>query len=108
MTLLGHLAEDGLQALGEAHREHLVGLIEDDRMHLVQRSGAALHEVDEAPRGSDDDLYPTAERAYLRLDRGAAIDGEDTHGGEVLAVVGEVVGDLQAELTRRAEDEGTC
>ena len=77
-------------------------------MHLVQRSSAALHEVDEAPRGSDDDLYPTAERAYLRLDRGAAIDGEDTHGGEVLAVVSEVVGDLQAELTRRAEDEGTC
>ena len=106
VTLLGYFGKDRLEALREAHRQHLVGFVEDDRLDAVEAGCTTLHEVDEATRGGDDDLYATAKRAYLCLDRGASVDGEDAYRGEVLAIGREVVSDLQTELSGRAEDEG--
>ncbi len=106
MTLLGYFGEDRLEALREAHRQHLVGFVEDDRLDAVETGCTTLHEVDETARGGDDDLYATAKRAYLCLDGRAPIDGEDAYRGKVLAIGREVVSDLQTELAGRAEDEG--
>ena len=107
VTLLGYFGEDRLEALREAHRQHLIGFVQDDRLDAVEAGCATLHEVDETTWGGDDDLYTTAKRAYLCLDGRASIDGEDAYRGEVLAVGREVVSDLQTELAGRAEDEGT-
>ena len=106
MTLLGYFSEDRLEALREAHRQHLVSFVEDDRLDAVEAGCATLHKVDETTWGGDDDLYATAKRTDLCLDRGAPIDGEDAYRGEILAVGREVVSDLQTELAGRAEDEG--
>ena len=106
MTLLGYFGEDRLEALGEAHRQHLIGFVQDDRLDAIEAGCTTLHEVDEATRSGDDDLYTTAKRADLCLDRGASVDGEDAYRGEVLAIGREVVSDLQTELAGRAEDEG--
>ena len=106
MTLLGYFGEDRLEALREAHCQHLIGFVQDDRLDAVEAGCSTLHEVDEAPRSGDDDLYTTAKRAYLCLDGRASVDGEDAYRGEVLAIGREVVSDLQTELAGRAEDEG--
>ena len=107
MTLLGYFSEDRLEALGEAHRQHLVSFVQDDRLDAVEAGCTTLHKVDETTWGGDDDLYATAKRTDLCLDRGAPIDGEDAYRWEVLAIGREVVSDLQTELAGRAEDEGT-
>ena len=107
MTLLGYFGEDRLEALREAHRQHLIRFVQDDRLDAIEAGCTTLHEVDETTRGGDDDLYATAKRAYLCLDGRAPIDGEDAYRGEVLAIGREVVSDLQTELAGRAEDEGT-
>ena len=106
MTLLGYFGEDRLEALREAHRQHLVSFVQDDRLDAVKAGCTTLHEVDETTWGGDDDLYTTAKRAYLRLDGRASVDGEDAYRGEVLTIGREVVSDLQTELAGRAEDEG--
>ena len=106
VTLLRYFGEDRLEALREAHRQHLVSFVEDNRLDAVEAGCTTLHEVDEATRSGDDDLYTTAKRTYLCLDGRAPIDGEDAYRGEVLAIGREVVSDLQTELAGRAEDEG--
>ena len=106
MTLLRYFGEDRLEALREAHRQHLIGFVQDDRLDAVEAGCSTLHEVDEATRSGDDDLYTAAKRAYLCLDGRASVDGEDAYRGEVLAIGREVVSDLQTELAGRAEDEG--
>ena len=68
MTLLGYFSEDRLEALREAHRQHLVSFVEDDRLDAVEAGCSTLHEVDETTWGGDDDLYATAKRTYLCLD----------------------------------------
>ena len=107
VTLLRYFGEDRLEALREAHRQHLIGFVQDDCLDAIEAGCTTLHEVDETTRGGDDDLYATAKRADLCLDRGASVDGEDAYRGEVLAIGREVVSDLQTELAGRAEDEGT-
>ena len=107
VTLLRYFGEDRLEALREAHRQHLVSFVQDDRLDAVEAGCTTLHEVDEATRSGDDDLYTTAKCAYLCLNGRAPIDGEDAYRGEVLAIGREVVSDLQTELAGRAEDEGT-
>ena len=69
MTLLGYFGEDRLEALREAHRQHLVSFVEDDRLDAVEARCSTLHEVDETTWGGDDDLYTAAKCADLCLDR---------------------------------------
>ena len=86
--------QDLLHVGQEAQVQHLVGLVQDDGGDVSQVQHTALHEVDEAARSSDDDLYTTAKRTDLCLDGRAPIDGEDAYRGEVLAIGLEVVSDL--------------
>ena len=51
--------------LQETHVEHLVGLVENHGMHVVQLHLAALYEVYEAARGGDYHLHAPAQGAYL-------------------------------------------
>ena len=65
MTLLRYFGEDRLEALGEAHRQHLVSFVQDDRLDAVEAGCTTLHEVDETTWGGNDDLYTAAKCAYL-------------------------------------------
>ncbi len=96
--------EQGLDVFDEAHVEHLVGLVEDDDLELVQPQRAAVHQVDRAAGGGDDDVDALGQAAQLRADGGAAVDGEHA-GAHAPAVAGDGLGDLQRELAGRGEDE---
>ena len=102
---LGQCAEDGVDAVGESHVEHLVGLVEYYVGNVVEVCLAALHEVNEPAGGGDDNLCAVSEGAYLVGDAGAAIHGHDIDALQVLGEVAEVVGNLQAELAGGGEDD---
>ena len=97
--------QDAVEVLLKAHREHLVRLVEHHVLHSRQVGHASLHQVHEAARSSHDDVNPVPKGANLRLDVRAAIDGQDAHLGQVLAEALQVVGNLQAQLARRAQDD---
>ena len=65
-----------------------------------------MHEVDEAAGGGDDDLCAALEGPNLALYARAAIDGEDVQAVDIAGIVFQVVGNLEAELARRTEDDG--
>ena len=101
---LGRRREDRLEVLGEAHVEHLVGLVEDDDLDAIEAQAAALEVVDRPARRRDDDVDAAAQAAQLLADRLAAVDRQDP-GAELAAVLVERLGDLHRQLARRDEDE---
>ena len=96
--------QDRLEVLGEAHVEHLVGLVEDDDLDAVEAQAAALEVVDRPARRRDDDVDAAPQPAQLLADRLAAVDRQDP-GTELAAVLVERLGDLHRQLAGRDQDE---
>ena len=97
----GRRGQDRLEVLGEAHVEHLVGLVEDDDLDAVEPQAAALEVVDRAAGRRDDDVDAAPQAAQLLADRLAAVDRQDA-GAHLAAVLVERLGDLHRELAGRA------
>ena len=100
----GVARQDRVEVLGEAHVEHLVGLVEHDDRHVVEPQAAPVEVIDRPARRRDDDVDPAAQAAQLLADRLAAVDRHDPDA-ERLAVGVERLGDLHRKLPRRDEDE---
>jgi hypothetical protein len=101
---LGSRVEDLLEVLAEAHVEHLVGLVEDDRAQCCEVERAALEVVAQAAGGADDDLRPGAQRVPL-LRRVHPADA-CRHPRAGLAVEpDQLAADLQRQLARRRDHQ---
>ena len=97
--------EDRLEVLGEAHVEHLVGLVEDDDAH-AGRGAACLRLMwsSARPGVATTTSTPRFERADLDVHRRAAVDRHDAEA-RGLAVPVDRLGDLHRELARRHEHD---
>ncbi len=105
LALLAAQRDELLDVGDEAHVEHAVGLVEDEHLHPAEDQVAAPDVVEQPSGRADHDVHRVlAERVALRLERDAAVDREHG-GGHVRRRVGEVLGDLDAELARRRDDE---
>ena len=94
-----------LDVLSEAHTQHFVGLVEDQHAHVRQIEGALLDEVNDATRGTDDDLCSSLERADLRAVGRATIDGDDVEAGRTCGEILDRLGTLHRELAGGGQDE---
>ena len=106
LTLAGRGGQDLVDVLGEAHAQHLVGLVEHEEADLVHLQRAALEVVEHAAGGADDDLRAAGQRALLRQERRAAVDREHVQAGQVRRERLDRVGDLHRELAGRGQDDG--
>src|SRR5207302_153091 len=97
--------DDLLDVGQEAQVEHLVGLVEDERLDVLEVELLLAREVQQPARGADDDVDALLEGLDLRLVGTAAVDGEDAYVTD-LARGQQVVGHLRAQLARRDDDEG--
>ena len=61
----GVMLEDALHVGQEAQVEHLVGLVEDERVHVGEVEGPAVGQVDEAAGRADDDVDAGGQRVEL-------------------------------------------
>ena len=98
--------EDLADTVGEAHVQHLVGFVEDDIADVAQISYTTVLQVDESSWRGHDDVHTFLQGTHLWLYRGTAIDGFDMQTVDVLAEVADIVGNLQAQLTCRTQDQG--
>jgi hypothetical protein len=100
----GDLLDDAVDRRAEAHVEHAVGLVEDERADVAQGERAAVEQVLQAAGGGHEDVGLRRELGLLH-EAGAAVDGGDAER----AGVGEraqLLDDLERELAGRGEDEG--
>ena len=102
ISIRWYILEDGIDALGETHIEHLVSLIQYNIVHMLQLSHATIDEVEKTTRCGYDDLYTML--AYI----GSAIDCSNVESVDVLGETVEVIGYLETKLTGRTQDNGLC
>ncbi|EPH41686.1 putative ATP-dependent RNA helicase RhlE [Streptomyces aurantiacus JA 4570] len=99
---------DLVEQLGDLGQEaqvgHLVGLVEDRDLDVLQGAGAAVDDVAQPARGGDEDVDAALEGVDLVAHRRTAAD--DLHlQAEHVAVRLQGVRDLHGELTGRGEDD---
>ena len=68
VALGGYRSQDGVDAVGKAHVEHLVSLVEHHVLHSCQRHGATLHQVNQSARRSHDEMHASLQGLDLALD----------------------------------------
>ena len=96
--------QDLLQVVGEAHVEHLVGLVEDHDLHLVEADRAAVEVVHAAPGRGHHHVHAARQAVELGGDRLAAVHGHHAHA-ELAAVLVHGLGHLHRELAGWREDQ---
>jgi hypothetical protein len=96
--------DDPLDRLGKAHVEHLVGLVEHQRLERRQVAKPLFDQIEQTAGRRDDDVDARLERLDLVELTDAA---EDRHHArlQVAAEALEPGGDLRHEFARRREDE---
>ena len=104
LAVVGRALEDRLDVVGEAHVEHLVGLVENHGADAVELERTAPDVVDRPAGRGDDDVDATVEHLQLALDRLAA-EHRDHLDAELLAVLEHRLAHLDGELTGRHEDQ---
>ena len=104
LPLLRERVEDGGHLALEAHREHLVRLVEDEEADVVRVERAAPEVVEHAARRAHHHLRALGELVDLPLHRGAAVHGRDLDVA-ALAQPLDLGRDLEGQLARRAEGE---
>ncbi len=102
---LGREHVDDLLDVGqEAQVEHLVGLVEDQALDVLQVQLLLAREVQQPARGADDHVDALLQSLHLWFVGPAAIDRRHAHVTD-LAGGQQVVGDLGAQLARGDDDE---
>ena len=92
--------EDGIQFVLESHIEHLIRLVQNEVLDLVQFQGLALHQINQSARSGDDDVARSLELRDLRRDICAAINGHTFDAFEVLGKEVNLFGNLLSKLPR--------
>ena len=105
LLVVGGVGEDRLDVLGEAHLQHLVGLVEHEVLELRQVEGALVEVVHDAAGRADDDVHAAAQRRQLHAVALPAVDRQDVHAAQVRGVLLERLADLQRELAGGREHE---
>lgn len=106
LLVFGGVGEDRLDVFGEAHLEHLVGLVENQVLQLGEVEGALLEVVHDAAGGADDDVHAATQCGELNAVSLAAVDGQHMHAAKVGSVLLECLADLERQLAGRGEYEG--
>ena len=101
----GQGAQDLVEVVGEAHVEHLVGLVEDHGLDVVKAQRATVDVINGAPGGCNHDVHATRQTGELRGDGLAAVHG-DHAAADLAAVLVDGLGHLHRELARGREDQG--
>ena len=108
VSILRNVLEDGIDALREAHVQHLVSLIKHHIVYVLQLSHATINQIEQTTRGSHDNLHTMLQGANLASDVGTAINCGNMQTVDVLGKTVQIVCYLEAELTCRTEDDSLC
>lgn len=80
---LGKQLENIVDLLGEAARQHLVGLVENEHLHGISLEEAALDHVLDTAGGSNDDLWAVLESLHVVTNARASNAGVAVNAHEV-------------------------
>lgn len=101
---LGEQLEDVVDLLGETAGQHLVGLVEDEHLHVVGLKDATLDHVVDTAGGTDNDLGTLLESLHVVADGGATNAGVALNVHEVADGNNDLL-DLLSQLAGGGENQ---
>ena len=91
--------------MDEAHVEHLIGFVEDQRFYMTEIDESLIHQVEQSAGSRNENIDAALKRFDLMMLANAAID--DCVAQACVAPVGaKAVGDLRSQLARGGKHEG--
>lgn len=105
MASAANALQNRVDVLLEAELQHLVRLVEDDRLQVGEVDIAAVDVVEDAASGADKNFDPVSKMARLFVNADAAVDGENFEFVMVVFDLFELSGHLQRELSGRCQDD---
>ena len=94
VACLRHRRQDLVDAVGEAHVEHLVRLVEDHVFHRTQIDRLTVHQVDQSSRCSHHHMHTPLQGLDLALDARSAIHRLHTQVLHIFRIVIQIIRDL--------------
>ena len=104
LTLFWKHGDDASDVVDEAHVQHGVGLVQDQKLDPFQRQKSLVAQVEESARGGHQDVHAFAELGHLLV----LADASEDQGCPRLDVLGirfDVVVDLGGQFTGWSEDQ---
>ena len=95
---IGNLTQNQLHVLPEAHVQHLVRLVQNHHVHIVQFHGAPAHMIHYAPRRSHDDLH-ALQAVDLPDDILSAIYGKHLNAMHIFCDLSQLLRRLHGQLS---------
>lgn len=90
--------------MDQTYREHLIGLVEDEQLHVVGAKNTALDHVVDTAGGTDDNLGTLTESGHILADVGTTDTGVALNAHEVTNGNNNLL-DLLSQLTGGSEDQ---
>ena len=104
LAFFGQHVGHALQRHDKAEIHHLVGFIKHENLDIAQRERALIDQIEQPPRGGDQNVDPAGQRAGLLAHGHAAKDA--LHGKiQVLGIAAHVFGDLRRQFAGRAHHQ---
>ena len=104
LTRLRRRLQNRLDVLREPHVEHLIGLVENDDLDIVERECVARNVVECATGRRDDDMHTVRECLQLTENRLAAVDRHNTRV-EIASVLVQRLRHLNCQLPGRYQHQ---
>ncbi len=101
-----HELQDASYIANEAHVEHTVGFVEDERTHLVEAQVTLVDKIEKTTGRRDEDVDTASNGIHLRTLAHAAED-DGVRDAHMTAIGMNALADLDGELTRRRQDQCT-
>ena len=105
ISVLRHFSKNGVYAVCKAHIEHFISLIHDYIADCCQFYGLALHQIQQASRCSDNNMYTVFEASYLAFDGRTSVNRENFQSVYVFGIIVKVTCYLQTKFAGRTEDK---
>ena len=104
LSLGGQFGDHFAYVVDESHVEHAIGLIQDEKLDIVQMNEALLHEVEQSARCGYQDIHATLQSVHLWLLSHATEDHQVLQG-QFSAVGRDVLSDLDGEFACGRKDK---
>ena len=104
LFLFRKLGYDPLDVMNKSHVEHPVRLVENEILHLIQMHVSLTHQVEQTPRGSNQNINTSLQHIHLRALFHAPEHNPVTNTG-ILGVIVNTLADLQGEFPGRRQDQ---
>ena len=105
LAVAGAAAQQLVEVVGEAHVEHLVGLVEHHHLEVIKRKGTAMQVIDRSAGRRHHHVDATVQTRQLPPDGLAPVDRQHSHT-QTTAVLVDRLGYLHRQLAGGAQHQG--